>query len=104
MHVNPDRLIRGRKQHRCSLCGLRIRRGAQHALRTGVYGREHWRMRMHLVCRDKTHGWYEEDWQCDCRGIDFRYYELGLRPTTVANLVVTFLTLTGKEQHEGSND
>jgi hypothetical protein len=91
MHVNPDRLIQARKQHRCDLCGLRIRKGAQHILRTGVDGREHWRMRMHLVCRDATNEWDEEDWECGWDEYDFRRHELQLRQTTVPNFVATIL-------------
>lgn len=92
MHVNQDRLIRARKEHHCDLCGLRIRKGAKHAVRTGVDGREHWRMRMHIVCREATYGWDGLDWECGWDEHDFRRNELQLRPTTVANLVLTFLT------------
>ena len=52
-----------RLNHRCDLCGLRIRWGARYWLRKGVEGSEHWLLRMHAVCRDATADWDWIDWE-----------------------------------------
>lgn len=76
--IGPDRIVKSRKEHKCDLCGRRIRRGATYVYREGVEGREHWRMKMHPVCEHKTEVWGIEDWEIAFDAADFRHYELDL--------------------------
>ena len=76
--IGDDREIVARKEHRCDLCGLRIRRRAKYWMREGVEGREHWRLRMHAVCRHASRDWDDQDWMCHDEW-EFRRVELGLR-------------------------
>lgn len=89
--LGPDRAIKSRTEHKCDLCGLRIRRGATYVYREGVEGREHWRMRMHFVCEAATDKWSQIDWECGLDPLDFRRYELDLRRGTVLNIVTEML-------------
>ena len=89
--LGPDRTIKSRKEHRCDLCGLRIRRGATYVYREGVDGREHWRLRMHPVCDDVTSDWDPMLWEYLCDPADFRNYELDLRRDTVLNIAAEIL-------------
>ena len=89
--LGPDRVIKARKEHRCSLCGLRIRRGATYVFRQGVEGREHWRMRMHAVCDDATSRWDYVDWESMSDEADFRHYDLGITSGTVLRIVAEIL-------------
>ena len=95
--LGPYKLVRAVKEHKCDLCGLRIRRRATYLLREGVEGREHWRMRMHPVCEAQTHRWDATDWECSTDEIDFRWHELYLRPLTLPNIVAE---LFGGPKHE----
>lgn len=89
--LGPDRTIRARTDHRCDLCGLRIRRGATYVCREGVDGGDHWRLRMHPVCDDATRDWDEIAWECNLDAVDFRYYELDLNRGTVLNIAAEIL-------------
>jgi hypothetical protein len=89
--IGTDRTIRARKEHKCDLCGLRIRKGATYVYREGVEGREHWRLRMHPVCDDATADWDPILWECLGDHADFRHYELDLQPHTVLNIVAEIL-------------
>ena len=89
--LGPDKIVKARKEHRCSLCGLRIRKGATYVYREGVEGRHHWRMKMHPVCEDATHDWDYTEWEIVLDPIDFRYHELYLRRNTVLNVVSEIL-------------
>lgn len=89
--IGPDRIVRARKQHRCDLCGLRIRRGATYVYREGVEDSKHWRMRMHPVCEDATHQWRMDEWETSCNPFDFRWFELYLRKGTILNLAAEIL-------------
>jgi hypothetical protein len=89
--LGTDRIIKARKQHACSLCGLRIRKGATYVYREGVEGRDHWRLRMHFVCDDATSDWDPMLWEYLCDPADFRNYELDLRHGTVLSLVAEIL-------------
>ena len=53
-HHIEDREVKSRKEHRCSLCGLRIRKGAKYIRRLGVDSSEHITMKMHSVCNEDT--------------------------------------------------
>ena len=91
--LGQDREIRARKEHRCDLCGLRIRRRAKYWLRQGVEGREHWRLRMHAVCRAAADEWDWIDWDEWRIGdeYEFRRYSLGLTSGGLLNLVAEIL-------------
>ena len=89
--LGPDRIIKARKEHRCSLCGLRIRKGATYVFREGVEGKEHWRLRMHFVCDDATSDWDWFEWETRGYPEDFRNYVLDLRPGTVMRIVAEVL-------------
>ncbi len=91
--LGPDKIVRAARDHKCDLCGLRIRRRATYLLREGVDGSEHWRMRMHPVCEAQTHRWDAVDWECCSDGSqpDFRWHELYLRPLTLPNIVAEIL-------------
>jgi hypothetical protein len=89
--LGPDRTIKARKEHRCDLCGLRIRKGATYVYREGVEGRDHWRMRMHPSCEAATHDWDTEERECNTDPANFRYYELYLRRGTVLNIAAEIL-------------
>lgn len=86
--IGPDKLIRARKQHRCDLCGRRIRKGATYYLREGVEGREHWRLKMHAVCRDATLDWDLDQWEVWTPGNapEFQRYDLWLTPAGLLSL------------------
>ena len=79
--TQPDRIVKARTEHKCSLCGLRIRRGATYVLREGADGPFHWRFRMHLVCEAATKDWDWIDWEEWKPGdeADFRRHVLELR-------------------------
>jgi hypothetical protein len=85
--LGPDQLIKARKKHRCHLCGLRIRKGATYYLREGAEGTEHWRVRMHAVCRNVSSGWDDDDWMCHNEW-DFRQYDLDLTPAGLLGLMM----------------
>lgn len=73
------RAVRGRKQHCCELCGLRIRRGAKHVVASGVWDGRPVRCRYHAVCLSKTAGWDAMDWESSAgQYAEFRKYDLGL--------------------------
>ena len=79
--IGQDREIVARKEHCCGLCGLRIRKSARYWMREGVEGREHWRFRMHAVCRANADDWTDQDWEEWRPGdeCDFRRHVLELR-------------------------
>jgi hypothetical protein len=90
----PDRLTRANRDHRCDLCGLRIRRGATYYVREGAKGREHWRLRMHAVCRDRVADYDDIDWECWRPRVyehDFRHDYLGLTAACLLSLAVEIL-------------
>jgi len=89
--IGPDRVIKARKQHKCDLCGLRIRKGATYVYREGVEGKEHWRLRMHPVCDNVTSRWDYVDWESMSDELDFRQYDLGLTSGTVLRIVAEIL-------------
>ena len=89
--LGPDKIIKARKEHTCSLCGLRIRRGATYVYRKGVEGKEHWRLRMHAVCDDATSDWDYQEWESRPDDFAFRHYVLDLRPGTVMRIVAEIL-------------
>ena len=70
--------VRGRHTHRCSLCGLRIRKGALHAVTTWTDGNAIYTDRYHAVCLDTTADWDADDWKISNDPAAFRQYELGL--------------------------
>jgi hypothetical protein len=74
-------MVKASKQHKCDLCGLRIRKGATYWLREGADGPVHWRMRMHPVCRSASDEWSWIDWEEWRPGdeADFRRHVLELR-------------------------
>jgi hypothetical protein len=72
-----DTFPKGRRKYYCYLCGLRIRKGARHVKRVGVYDGEFVVSRMHEVCEAATKGWEEFDWECH-DDWEFRRYTLGL--------------------------
>jgi len=86
-HITPDRLTRANRDHRCDLCGLRIRRRATYYVREGVEGREHWRLRMHAICR------HAADWESWTvyDALEFRRLDLGLTPAGLLSLAVEIL-------------
>ena len=91
--IGPDRKVRASKEHRCDLCGLRIRKRARYWMREGVEGREHWRLRMHAVCRDASMDWDwidGEEWKIG-NEYDFRRNSLDLSPGVLAGLVAEIL-------------
>ena len=89
--LGPDRIVKARKEHKCDLCGLRIRKGATYVYREGAEGGEHWRLRMHPVCEDATHDWDDINWEIAFDAIDFRCYELDLRRGTVLAIAAEIL-------------
>lgn len=78
MPTLTSKLVRGRKEHRCDLCGLRIRRGARHVVRTGFDDGKPWRFRAHEICDSKTRDWTTDDWELCFDAVDFRFYDLDL--------------------------
>jgi len=78
MLVEPDREVKARKEHKCCLCGLRIRKGAMHWQRK-VYDSVPFVMRMHAVCRHASKDWDQLDWESFMDDfVEFRKYDLGL--------------------------
>ena len=75
-----DTQPRGRRQYRCCLCGLRIRKGAKHILRTGVTEDGFVSSRMHAVCESKTRTWMNWEWECGYDEVEFREFCLELKP------------------------
>lgn len=75
-HLRDSR-PKARKEYRCDLCGLRIRKGARHVRRDGVFDREFVSSRMHAVCESHTRDWDLDDWECRDEA-DFRYHSLNL--------------------------
>ena len=73
-----DRNVRGRKEHRCILCGLRIRKGALHIKRTGISEGGFVTARMHAVCESLTRDWDEHEWEIGYSPEEFRCYSLGI--------------------------
>lgn len=74
-----DADVRGRKQYRCWLCGLRIRKGALHRVRFG-YDEGPVTMRMHGVCEAATHDWDEDSWECAATGTEAEFRtDLGIK-------------------------
>ena len=89
--TRPDRIVKARHQHRCGLCGLRIRRGATYVLREGADGPAHWRLKMHPVCKAATRDWDDWDWEgIDCPH-DFRRFSLELTPEGMRSLVAEIM-------------
>lgn len=72
------RSVRGRKEHVCDLCRLRIRRGAKHVVSSGMCGGRPFRQRFHAVCLSKTEGWSVMDWEVSA-GHDAEFREFDLR-------------------------
>lgn len=72
-----DTYPKARKEHRCYLCGLRIRKGARHVRRDGIADGEFVACRMHAVCESHTKAWDETDWECFDES-DFRFNDLRL--------------------------
>ncbi len=91
--IGPDKLTRAAKNHRCDLCGRRIRRRATYYLREGAEGREHWRLRMHAVCRHATAGWDIYDWEAWSLSDSwhFRHHDLDMTPAGLLSLAVEIL-------------
>ena len=87
--TQPDRIVKARTEHKCDLCGRRIRRGATYVLRECVDGPVHWRFRMHLVCKAATAKWTLYDWEDWHSGDDwgFRQHVLEMTPGGLAGLV-----------------
>lgn len=77
-HVE-EREVKARREHKCCLCGFRIRKRAKHIVRFGFDEDGPVRMRMHAVCEDATRKWDEMDWETfgDC--LDFQEIDLGMR-------------------------
>ena len=73
--------VKARKEHKCVLCGLRIRKGAKHIHVTGHYDGEFIKNdRRHAVCNaTASSNWDEMDWET-CVGCceEFREYDLKL--------------------------
>lgn len=73
------RTVRGRKEHVCCLCGLRIRRGAKHVVGSGISGGRPFRVRYHEVCLSKTRQWSQDEWESsEFDEAAFRRFELRL--------------------------
>lgn len=68
----------GRKQHRCDLCGLRIRKGAKHLSITASLDGTILTVHRHACCDRATWMWDDMDWETSCDEATFRRYELGL--------------------------
>lgn len=58
-----DREVKSRKQHRCALCGLRIKKGAKYWTRCGVGDGGFWTLKMHAVCKSKSDKWDWWQWE-----------------------------------------
>ena len=71
-------IVKGRKQHVCGLCGLRIRKGARHYVTSGHWDGVAFRERWHEVCEDATRGWDQGDWECRSGTEDEFCISLGL--------------------------
>lgn len=69
--------VKARKEYKCCLCGLRIRKGAKYIRRTGV-DEGVVTMRMHAVCEDASKKWDVMDWETGTDEIDFRRLDLGM--------------------------
>jgi hypothetical protein len=71
---------KARKEYRCGLCGLRIRKGSRHLVISGNMDGEFVSERRHEVCASATDEWDEMDWETRSTGDEpeFRRYELGL--------------------------
>jgi hypothetical protein len=72
-------LVRGRKQHRCMLCGLRIRQRARHWSCSGIWDGQLLLARYHEVCMEATRDWDATDWESFSDEAEFRVYSLGMR-------------------------
>ena len=70
--------VRGRHTHRCSLCGLRIRKGALHAVTTWTDGNAIYTDRYHAVCLATTADWGIEEWEDGPNPGAFRQFDLRL--------------------------
>lgn len=78
-HHVRDTEPRARKEHKCWLCGFRIRKGAKHIHRFGFYDGAPTTMRMHGVCHSVTLGWDQDDWDSAAMGgLNFAIFELDL--------------------------
>lgn len=76
-HVE-DREVRGRKEYKCGLCGLRIRKRAKHIVRYGYDEDGHVAFRMHAVCENASRAWHPQDWEEHRDTADFCEFELGI--------------------------
>ncbi len=71
-------IVKGRKQHVCVLCGLRIRKGARHHVASGHWDGRAFRERFHEVCLAATSDWDAGDWECRSGTEDDFCISLGL--------------------------
>ena len=58
-----DTTPKARKEHRCYLCELPIRKGTIHVARSGVGDNGIEKFRMHAECEKITKPWIEQDWE-----------------------------------------
>ncbi len=75
------REVRGRKQYRCGLCGLRIRRGAKHVYVASQHDGTFSTERYHAVCSHIANDtWDAMDWDSRSYGDEpnFRRFNLQL--------------------------
>ncbi len=75
------REVKGTKQYRCGLCGLRIRKGAKHWYFAGSWEGGFFTERRHAVCsRIASEAWDQVDWESRGYGEEpeFRKYDLKL--------------------------
>ena len=68
--------VKTRKQYRCVLCGLRIRKGAKAIIDAGIYDGEFYSHRCHAVCYDAWQRTNDEGEFMD--ESEFRHNVLGL--------------------------
>lgn len=61
--LNFRRDVIARKEHRCYLCELAIKRGEAYCLHEGVHDDGFVRMKMHSECEAATSGWDEINWE-----------------------------------------
>ena len=78
---HKDRVVKAKKAHKCTLCGLPIPAGTTYLARVGFDEDGPLTIKMHLACESHTRDWDEDDWLLTDGG-EFRrkYLQEGEKP------------------------
>lgn len=58
-----SKIVKGKKDYRCRLCGFKILKGVKHEARSMTDEGTAYTYRMHQWCEVKTQNWKVDDWE-----------------------------------------